>query len=269
MIRLRTTAGTGLNLLLPLEQASSHELSWEERAAVYADQALDKAVAAQPPTDGEYERYHPQQTLRYEAALLNSLNTSGAAVADLTRIGVSSAELVASAPAVARSLWVLSYYADAQGTQLLSRNYLRLGAPEAKQAPASSSDHWGSVLQLAYRQPAFEHAVLYVPAGVDTCWLELRLVVARGGAQRVFTLDADAATRQLLALTLNPLTHRYVPSSGEQTVAFTELRAVTARNTLAPVLNQQLPALARYQTLAGGGYLPLTATSDFGATSPQ
>lgn len=269
MLRLRVTPGAALDILLPLQQGNSEELAWQERASQLADYELQQAVAAQPPTDGEFERYHPAQTFRYLVKLLDPQLPTVPALPDLTRLGFTKAELQAALPALTRSLWILSYYADAQGQTLLSRNYLRLSGPTAFVSPTQPAGQWLSELTLSFQQPAQEHTVLYVPAGTKICWLELRVAVARDNTQRVFTAGSDATTRGLLALRLDPVSRRYQPESlVEGVVEFTELRPVQARNALAPVLNQQVPSVVRYQTQAGGGYLPLKQDSLFGVTKP-
>lgn len=269
MQQIQVSSGVGLSVLLPLVQRGSDQLTWQERAASLGDRELALATAAQPPGDGEYVRYHPAHALRYEAALLNPADPAAPAASDLTRMGVSADELGAESPAVARSLWILSYYADAAGQRLYSRNYLRLSGANALFPPAVAGGVWPSALELAYRQPAWEHAVLYAPAGITRCWLELRLAVARGGRQRVFTLNNDPTIAGLLELRVDPQTGRYAPLGTAATWQFTELKPILARNPLAPPLNDTAATrVVRYQTSAGGGYLPLKTEIGYAATSP-
>jgi hypothetical protein len=261
-IRLSRLPAAGGVLTIPLTQGNA-AVNWEEQAQALAERELREALAAQLPLDGEYTRYQPAGALRYEALLLAADPTQPRA-ADATRLGVSVAELAAHVPAVSRSLWLLSYYADPEGTRLLSRNYLRLAS-----AYALEEATWGSVLRVEPRVPALEHGVLYAPLGLTSCWLELRLAVARGGLQRVLTTDPAGLVPALLPLTLDSVASTYGPTPGAGTYVFTELQALQARNALAPVLNQSTtPVLTRYQAGTSAGYVPLVKAGEFNATSP-
>jgi hypothetical protein len=257
----RVVSGSDLHLPVALS-GHGDDPRWEERAGALANHELAVAIAAQPPLDGELVRYRPRELQRYEAQLVNNPATNTSS--DVSRLGLLPAEVLAAYPAVTRSLWVLSYYADPEGQRLLSRNYLRLGSPDALEANETS---YAVALRVAPSFPVSEHTVLYAPAGLTQAWLELRLVLARGGQQRLLTTDPTGASLLLLPLSIDPLTGSYASDNAQ--VVFTELHPLIATNPLAPVLNQpDRPLPPRYQTTTGGGYLPLLLDTAFQPTAP-
>lgn len=91
--------------------------------------------------------------------------------------------------------------------------------------------------------------------------------MARGGRQRLLTSDPEGVVPRYLPLRVDPVAGTYQADAGN--VVFTELRPVSARNPLAPVLNQPaMPLPPRYQTATGGGYLPLLPDAAFQPTYP-
>lgn len=252
-------APNGLDYLFSLHLTEAGaDPRWEEQTARLGDQEQRRRVA--PPQDRELLRYHPAAGFTYQPLFADE---NGTWANDLTRVGLTVTDYLTHHAAWVNSLWVYSYYADAEGQQLLSRNYLGASSSWAHLVPVTASPVWQAELDQRPHYPALEHAVVYAPADARACWLELRLVLARGGRQLRFTTRSSGTQPGLVSLTLDPERLTYALASGLDAQLVYELVPVQARRTEAPVLNAPAPSRPRYDTDAGGPFQPTTITPDF------
>ncbi len=248
------------DIFVPLTlQAHAADARWEELAQNLSDAELRRRVT--PPHDAELLRFHP--TVPFVVHPYFALDGQGPWVNDITRLGFSVADLLGNQLAWQNSLWVFSYFADPDGRQLLSRNYLRASSSWAYLLPTTADPVSRAELDFRRQYPGLEHTVVYAPAQTITCWLQLRLALARGGRQVTFTTATSGTQPGLVELRLSPDQDGYQLASGLTQVRLQELIPVRARRPEAPTLNQEPTPQPRYETTPGQGFQPVTAHPDF------
>ncbi len=248
------------DLFVPVTlQARSADVRWEELTQALSEAELRRRVT--PAQDGELLRFHPSTafTLRPYFAL----DGQGPWLNELTRLGFTPADLLGNHPAWQNSMWVFSYFADPEGRQLLSRNYLRSASSWAYLLPTTADPVWRAELDFRRQYPGLEHAVVYAPATTTACWLQLRLALARGGRQLTFTTATSGTQPGLVELTLSPDQDTYQVAGGLTQVRLQELIPVRARRSEAPVVNEEPTPRPRYETTSGQVFQPVTSHPDF------
>jgi hypothetical protein len=228
--------GGSLHVGIALSQQTD-DLSWESRRNEWADQAT--AVALDPPQDREFVRYHPLRSNTHLLTLVDGTTR-------WTSLGVTEDEITRRLQAYSGSQWVFSVYADEQLSQLISRNYLRVGSLDGR-LPTAATLGWGTDNTF----PRQEHAVIYAPLGTTQVWLGVELWLSRGGRQLQLTSNANGQGRAGLPLRLSAELRWSCASAG--TVQWQELRPIRARNPLAPDVFTEPPVVITPATLSSGG----------------